>query len=37
MAEVMKFQDFKEEGTENAVKVCVYLCEAERRYTASWV
>ena len=23
MAEVMKFDDFKEEGTENAVKVCV--------------
>lgn len=25
MAEVMKFQDFKEEGTENAVKVCVLV------------
>lgn len=23
MAEVMKFSDFKEEGSENAVKVCV--------------
>lgn len=25
MAEVMKFNDFKEEGSENAVKVCVCL------------
>lgn len=25
MAEVMKFSDFKEEGSESAVKVCVYF------------
>lgn len=30
MAEVMKFSDFKEEGTENAVKVCAM---AEPDYT----
>lgn len=25
MAEVMKYSDFKEEGSENAVKVCVFI------------
>ena len=31
MAEIMKFDDFKEHGSENAVKVCIFIYHNVRK------